>query len=286
MSTFTLPDSRVMAYDLTPSPTPLPIILLSNPLLTSYRAWDRVTPVLQAAGFRVLRYDQPGHGSSTAPSNPETTTFSSIADDVAQLLRHLGVERLHAWVGVSMGAATGVYFATRHPGIISRLVVCDTISASPANAGVPDAFADRVLQARTAGNVDTQVQSTLERWFGAGWLKSEEAEASRMRDLMVKTSVGGFEACVAALRSQSFDLRPLLPEVGKGCEDALLIVGENDADLPVKMEELRAGIEDSLRKNGKEGKKVDLVVIKNAGHAVFVDGFEDFCKTLLNFVQQ
>lgn len=64
-----------------------------------------------------------------------------------------------------------------------------------------------------------------------------------------------------------------------------LPVGENDGDLPGKMQELRSGTEASLESNGKQ-QKVDLVVIKNAGRACYIDRFDDFCKTVVGFLER
>ncbi|CAG9947416.1 unnamed protein product [Clonostachys rosea f. rosea IK726] len=130
-----LPDNRLLAYLLDDSPQDAPVVLLSNPLCTNIAVWDHIVPVLNHAGLRTLRYDQPGHGDSSAPADLTTTTFDSMVEDVAYLLDALGIPKLWAWIGVSMGAAAGIFFATSHPGVVQKLVVCDTITCSPANAG-------------------------------------------------------------------------------------------------------------------------------------------------------
>ncbi|RYP72859.1 hypothetical protein DL770_007895 [Monosporascus sp. CRB-9-2] len=278
---FTLPSGRVMRYAITASSSSSssadgPTVILSNPLCAPLQSWDRVVPVLASKGFRVLRYDPPGHGGSSVAQDLSSTTFDSLADDVRHLLRHLGIPKLHAWIGVSMGAATGIVFAARHPSIISRLVACDTISCSPANAGTTDVFGPRVDAARQAGNMDATVEGSLERWFGRGWMEENPSETARMRQAMRETSIDGFETCCAALRSKSFDLRPLLEDAGRGVESALLLVGGKDANLSESMKELRQGIEDGIGKSSDPDASVDLKVIKGAGHVCYIDGFEQF----------
>uniref|UniRef100_A0A0B7KB59 AB hydrolase-1 domain-containing protein n=1 Tax=Bionectria ochroleuca TaxID=29856 RepID=A0A0B7KB59_BIOOC len=107
-----LPDNRLLAYLLDDSPQDAPVVLLSNPLCTNIAVWDHIVPVLNHAGLRTLRYDQPGHGDSSAPADLTTTTFDSMVEDVAYLLDALGIPKLWAWIGVSMGAAAGIFFAT------------------------------------------------------------------------------------------------------------------------------------------------------------------------------
>jgi len=282
---FTLPDGRALSYSFSSNPSNGPVVLLANSLVSGYTSWDRVVERLVSDGFRPLRFDQPGHGKSGVPSDLSSTRFSSMADDVAALLKHLNLSKIHAWIGVSMGAAMSVYFIARHPSIVNKVIICDTISASPVNAGVPDAFGDRVALARKEGSLESIRQATLERWFGKEWLAANPQEAARMNESMKSTTVDGFETCCAALRSAEFDLEPLLGKVGAGCEDALLVVGEKDADLPVKMQDMRAKIAKGFADARKE-REVELKVIKNAGHVCFVDGFDQFCETVIPFLQK
>ncbi|KAJ9157686.1 Alpha/beta-hydrolase [Pleurostoma richardsiae] len=285
-STLTLSDGRVLSYTLASTPEKGPLILLSNSLCADQTSWDLVAATLAANGFRALRYDQPGHGGSSAPANLASTTFETLADDVYALLRHVSLSDGSSTVsacGVSMGAATLVYFVAKYPGVLDKVVICDTISSSPARVGAPDVFGPRVAAARQASSMEQVLEGTRERWFGRKWIEANPGEAARMRTLMASATLDGFETCCAALRDPGFDLKPLLGKVGAGCGGALLIVGEKDADLPVKMEEMRKGIEEGFRAAGKEN-KVALKVIKDAGHVCYIDGFEDFTKELLSFL--
>ncbi|KAI1814395.1 alpha/beta-hydrolase [Poronia punctata] len=284
-----LADSRVLSYAITSSSSSKndtssnPYILLSNSLCTPYPLWDNVVPRLTDLGFNVLRYDQPGHGASTAPPKDlSSTTFDSMAADVHALLQHLDIRELHAWIGVSMGAATAVVFAAKYPGIVGKLVVCDTILSSPVNAGSADIFTSRVEAAREAGNLDATIEETLGRWFSRDWLDGNLEERERMRGVMRGTTVDGFETCCAALRSETFDLRRVMKMAGEGVGEALLIVGGNDANLPEVMEELRKGIESGLKGKGRDG--VLMKVVDNAGHVPFVDGFEQFMEHVTPFL--
>lgn len=274
-----------MSYNLSPWPSDGPVVILANSLSADHTSWDHVVERLAAAGFRLLRFDQPGHGQSSVPGDLSSTTFASMADDVFALVKYLGFAKVHAWIGVSMGAAMSVYFVAQHPGIVDKLIICDTISASPANLGAPDVFRDRVAAARKAGNLHRIREQTLERWFSKDWLAANTQEAARMRELMKAMTLDGFETCCAALSSTTFDLGPLLSKVGCGCEDALLIVGEKDADLPVKMQDMRAKVELSFSDAGK-AREVDLKVIKDAGHVCFIDGLDDFCSVVLPFLRK
>ncbi|KAM7213214.1 Alpha/Beta hydrolase protein [Rhypophila decipiens] len=299
-STFTLPPGRKISYSLSHSTDPArPTILLSNSLCSQFSFWDPIVTRLHDLNFRVLRYDHPGHGDSGVPSDPSCTTFDSLAEDVHALVTSSNLApyfmgghspgmgsstpSLHAWMGVSMGAALGIVFATKYPGMIKKLVICDTIKSSPVNAGAPDAFGPRVKAARESGSMEKAVGETMERWFGKEWIEQNPEEASRVKGLMERTSLDGFETCVAALRSSTFDLGPLFAKVGSSVESVLLVVGEKDADLPTQMAKMRDEIQKGIPEAGKE---VELKVIKDAGHVCFIDGQEDFLKVVLPFLQE
>lgn len=282
---FTLPNGRQMAYTLSPGGSSDRVVLLSNSLAEDMTSWERVVPVVENQGFRVLRYDQPGHGRSGAPTEAELTsmTFETLVDDVYHLLGHLKINKLHAWVGVSMGGIKAVYFTARHPGIVNKIVVADAIAASPAVASIPDNFAARVSAVKQSGSISDDLSDTRKRWFGEDWMAKHPEETARMEKSMATTTIQGLEACCAALSSPSFDLRPLYTKVGHGCEEALIVAGEKDADLPVKMQEMRQAIEESLRSCGKKV-PVRMEIIKGAGHVPYIDGFEDFCEIITKFL--
>lgn len=290
METFTLPSGRTISYEITYKDTPSrPTVLLSNSLSSQYKFWDHVVEDLHSAGFRVIRYDHPGHGKSGVPSDLQSTTFSSLADDVYGLLHSLGLTSgktsiLHAWIGVSMGAALGTVFAVAHPGMIRNLVICDTIANSPLLNG-NDPFGPRVEAARKAGSMDQAVEETMQRWFGDQWIKANPDEASRVRSLMQQTTLDGFETCCAALRNKSFDNRPLFRKLAKSVARVKLVVGENDADLPKVMGDMRDEVQKGFDEAGKN-EKVELVIIPEAGHVSFVDGYEDFIKAVLPFLKE
>ncbi|KAF9880329.1 saga-like transcriptional regulatory complex subunit spt3 [Colletotrichum karsti] len=277
-----LPDRRVLSYHLS-SEGSEPVVLLANSLSAPFAAWDHVVKFLTENGFRTLRFDQPGHGQSSAPKNLDTE-FESIADDVHHLLQSLKITKLYAWIGVSMGAATSFYFVNKYPGVVHKVAICDTISSSPKKAGVEDAFGPRAKAAREAGNMQEQVEGTMERWFGADWVKANPEEAARVRAIMNQTTVEGFATCIHALQSDKFDIRPLFEKVGACVDEALLIVGEKDANLPQAMGEMREKVEQGFKAAGKN-LKIELKVIKNAGHVCFIDGFEQFKEVILAYLK-
>ncbi|CAK7222125.1 hypothetical protein SBRCBS47491_004763 [Sporothrix bragantina] len=277
-STFALPDGRRLRYTLTfPDEPERRTVVLSSLLATTAAVWDDVVEVLHQNGFRALTYDHPGHGGSSAPADLQRNTFQGMADDVFALLQSLSLSKVYAWIGCSLGAATGVVFAARHPGVLDRMVVCDTISGSPGNLGAPDAFTPRIKALRDGqATMEEGLAQTRERWLGKEFLDRHPEKAAWLAQLMSETTLDGFEACIAALLSPGFDLREIEP--GIGVDKLLVVVGEKDADLPTTMEALA----DQIRDGDK--RVVDFRVIKNAGHASFIDGFDSWCEVVVKFL--
>ena len=83
--------------------------------------WDTVALAL---GRPLLAVDLPGHGHSDWPQDSAWLDPSSMADDVAQVLGRLAPDA-RAGVGMSLGGATSIALATRHPDLVHRLLLVD-----------------------------------------------------------------------------------------------------------------------------------------------------------------
>ena len=70
---------------------------------------------------RVISVELQGHGR-TADVADRPITYEGMADDVAALLRHLGIDEADAF-GFSMGGGVALQLAIRHPDSVRRLVV-------------------------------------------------------------------------------------------------------------------------------------------------------------------
>jgi pimeloyl-ACP methyl ester carboxylesterase len=95
-----------------------PLVLLHGAYMTA----DTVGPILPglAESRRVIVPEMQGHGRTADIDRP--ITYEGMADDVAALLEHLGIEEADAF-GFSMGGGVALQLAIRHPGSVRRLVV-------------------------------------------------------------------------------------------------------------------------------------------------------------------
>ena len=102
-------------------PDTAPWLIFSNSLATNLQMWDPQAEALKDL-FRMLRYDQRGHGQTEAPTG--RYTFEFLCADVIALMDDLGIKRAH-WCGVSMGCATGMGLCPKHPDRFDRMALCD-----------------------------------------------------------------------------------------------------------------------------------------------------------------
>jgi pimeloyl-ACP methyl ester carboxylesterase len=95
-----------------------PLVLLHGAYMT-VDAMGSFLPGL-AETRRVIVPEMQGHGRTADIDRP--ITYEGMADDVATLLRHLGIDEADAF-GYSMGGGVALQLAIRHPGSVRRLVV-------------------------------------------------------------------------------------------------------------------------------------------------------------------
>lgn len=96
-----------------------PLVLLHGGGSTITTSFGRVLPAL-AATRQVIAVELQGHGHTADIERP--LSFEQDADDVAALLRHVGIDRADFY-GYSNGGNTALQIAIRHPSLVRRLVV-------------------------------------------------------------------------------------------------------------------------------------------------------------------
>jgi pimeloyl-ACP methyl ester carboxylesterase len=77
--------------------------------------------LLQKQGYRVMAFDNRGHGQSAKLYDLESYGAPLMAEDACRLLDHLGVARANVF-GYSMGARIAAFLAIAHPERVSRII--------------------------------------------------------------------------------------------------------------------------------------------------------------------
>ncbi|UVS79836.1 alpha/beta fold hydrolase [Actinokineospora sp. UTMC 2448] len=96
-----------------------PVVLLHGALSGIETSFGALLPLL-AKNRQVIAVEFQGHGRTADVDRP--LTYPQLADDVAALLRHIGVDRADV-LGYSMGGGIALELAMRHPDAVRKLVL-------------------------------------------------------------------------------------------------------------------------------------------------------------------
>jgi 3-oxoadipate enol-lactonase len=100
-----------------------PPVVLIHGLACGQRMWFRQVRRLQHR-YRVITYDQRGHGLTDAPDDPKRYSGDHLTRDLVGLLDVLKLDKV-ALVGFSMGGGPALSLAAQMPERVSRLVLAD-----------------------------------------------------------------------------------------------------------------------------------------------------------------
>lgn len=197
-----------------------PWIVLSNSLGSTLSMWDDQMALLEPR-FRVLRYDTRGHGQSSTPPGPYS--FDDLADDVVALMDAHEIDRAH-FLGLSLGAMTGMGLALGHPDRFEAMVLCD------ARADAPPFYVemwDQRIAAIEAGGLDAIADPALAMWLNEGFRAANPARVAATRDMITGNDPEGYIACCQALKRLDY-----LKDLPKVAVPVTYVVGGADKGAP------------------------------------------------------
>jgi len=215
-------------------PEGAPWLMLSNSLATNLSMWDGQVAVW-AEDYRVLRYDQRGHGASEATAGDYD--FDLLADDAAALMTALGIGQCH-FLGLSMGGMTAMGLGLNHPERVKSLAICN--SRADVTPDFQAIFDERIAIALDQGMVPL-VKPTVERWFTEELRATTPAFLDDVREMVRTTPPVGYAGCARAV--QSLDYMARLSGIDK---PVLFIAGAEDMATPAAgMRDMQAAISGS-----------------------------------------
>jgi 3-oxoadipate enol-lactonase len=239
-----------------------PWLVFSNSLATTVAMWDDQAREL-GRSYRVLRYDQRGHGKTEAPAG--RYPFDLLLADAIALMDALAIRKAH-FAGLSMGAATALGLAEKHPDRLDRVIVCDAACQSTPTSS--QQWEERIVAAQKEG-MEALVEPTVARWFPPEVLAAKPAHVDKVRAMIRTTPVNGFIGCAAALADHNY-----AAAVASVTRPVLFIAGEKDGVTPAAMRKLNAALPGSR-----------YVEIVGAGHISNMDQPQAFTRAVADFLK-
>jgi pimeloyl-ACP methyl ester carboxylesterase len=125
METFSSGGFKIAYDDIAPPGQAQGTVVLVHGFATNRTEnWKRLGwyTAFERKGFRVVALDHRGHGESEKPHDPAAYDRGAMAQDVLNLMDHLGLGRVEL-MGYSMGAHLSLAIARDHPDRVANLIV-------------------------------------------------------------------------------------------------------------------------------------------------------------------
>jgi len=201
-------------------------VVLINGLADDLLSWGFQVPALVEAGYRVLRFDNRGIGSSDRPAGPYSARM--LADDAKALVDRLGIRDFHL-MGVSMGGMISQEYALAYGDDLKSLTLACTY-------GTVDKFCLTMFNmwADLAAKIDVPfVMRDVSLWaFTVPFFNERPAEAAEFAEAMAGLDMS-LEAYLAQLAViQNHDA---IGRVGAIKVPTLVLAGEEDILIPVRL---------------------------------------------------
>lgn len=241
-------------------PADAPVVVFINSLGADLSMWDAQVPAL-TPHFRVLRYDQLGHGASEVREGPYS--IHMLGEDLVSLLDSLDVQRAHV-VGISLGGMIAMWMAIHHPERVDHLVPMCTSPSFGAAAG----WYERATIARRHG-LGEIADSAAGRWLTPTYAAAHPEVRRRLVTMVMNTPVEGYAGCCEAIAGT--DLSDDLEQITAA---TLTIAGEHDAGSPPS----------TLKRIAEAIPGARSVVIRDAAHLANIEQPEAVNSALLAFL--
>jgi pimeloyl-ACP methyl ester carboxylesterase len=201
-------------------------IVLINGLADDLETWAFQMEDFLNAGYRVLRFDNRGVGTTSAPEGPYTSRM--LAEDAKALVNELGLRDFHL-MGVSMGGMISQEYAINYGGDLRTVTLACTYAA-------PGPFCSRMFsmwQDMAPVNGVPFIMRDVTLWaFTVPFFEEREDEAKEFEEAMAAMDMP-IEAYLAQLNViQTHDTTGRLDGIST---PTLVLAGEEDILIPVRL---------------------------------------------------
>jgi proline-specific peptidase len=268
------------------SPGKLPLICLHGGPGATHDYFGSLE-AFAATGRRVILYDQLGAGNSDHIHDPAMWTISLFVDELGEIRRQLGLDRVHI-LGHSWGGQLALEYAMTQPAGLTSLVLADTLSSASQWAeeakrlirDLPLDVQETIRIHESAGTIDSpeykEAMKVFSRHYAGGhieprpeWVKKafEKLETNEV----YLTMWGPSEFCVTGTL-KDWDITDRLGEIRV---PALVLCGRDDEATPALADTIQRGIDGS-----------ELVIFEHSAHFPHIEEAERYLQVLDRFLSR
>ncbi len=219
--------------------------------------------------FRTIAFDPRGISRSDAPLEP--VTIRSFADDVAAMLKALGLESAHI-LGASFGGFVAQEFALRYPLMTRSLVLCCTSFGGPRH--VPPTDSTLQALASTKGlNTEDRVRENLLLAFSPAFVERRADEVERVIKLRAQNFVPEHAYLHQLQAAMAFNTEERVAGIS-----APTLVLSGDADIIVPVE--------NSRNLARRIPGAQLRIIEGGSHTFFIEQPREFNAAVIDFIKE
>lgn len=264
---------RIQGGDLTVSVTDTgagPPVVLLHGLGCGRRMWTHQIRALKER-FRVIAYDQRGHGLTDAPAVATSYSAGHLARDLIGVLDAFKIERA-AVVGFSLGGGPALALAASRPERVSRLVLAD-VGAGADDPVKIEAMARRWVDLIRQGNAEELVCEMLRSELFKVYARRNLRRRNHMGALIRATPIDGLRFTLSEVLSKRKSLFRLSGALRSIQAPTLVVVGQLDYVCSKAARLLAQTIPNAT-----------LKVIANSGHMAPLEQPASFNAALLEFL--
>ncbi len=247
------PDGAELAlWDFAGDGPDAPVVVLPHCWGCSHEIWIPVARRLRDQGFRVVLYDQRGHGASTRGTAP--LAIETLAHDLTAVLEATDVRDV-VLAGHSMGGMTIMSLATHRPAVLKeRAKATVLVSTAATSMGDPSTRSARVASAMVGSPLVTRAVQSKNGHVFVRSAFGENPVRSHMD--LTRHLFGGCQGAVRGGFLLSISTMDLLDGVATMEVPTTVMVGTRDAlTLPKKADQIVATVPGAR-----------LVTLQNRGH--------------------
>ena len=229
----------------------------------SIEVWFRQVPDF-ARHFNLLLVDLAGHGGSVDEKVCHCLSFDKVADQVMEVVNHLGIEKAH-YMGLSLGTIIARVIAENYPSRVSSMVLAGAVTQLTPGVRLLIKFADRfkyLIPYSLMKKVLAKYIIPQNKYIKSKQLFLHTAKKLSFEHFSQWLKLGDK---VGHLMKDFIRREVVIP--------TLYLMGENDH---LFLEQAQLDVANS-------GENVSMIIIPNAGHVCNIDNKSFFNRVSIDF---